>query len=163
MQMLLISVPPNSVESLLISAEHVDDVLHAQGIQARLILDEVRYALAHIFQNHATLNAAINPEHILSTHGMEGGKVSYNTAVQVAQIYESLNAMEDTDIKALYKPRSMHQAQLPLMDWGIDPEQDLRRLKVAFNQLQSFYFDAAEHNLAVIRVVGERLFATEVL
>lgn len=163
MQMLLCTVAPNALETLIIETTDVHALLHAEAVQHRLELNEVWHVLADVLQPHPILQYALNLEHAWTEHELMGGTARYNTVVRTSMIYETLNTLEILDIIQDYLPKKMKTTQIYPFIWGQNPTQDIAALTLAFNQLQSFYYLVAEHNLAVLSLRGEALFAPRYL
>lgn len=157
MQILLLALDANSLEQLILNAQTTEDIVSCPAIQYRLALDQDWQALDTLLGTDSVLKEALHPIHSLTQHLIQGASVYYNTVVRVSDIYETLNNLEVTEF---IQAKHISQIQAAQIASDVAPDQLLASLRLSFNQLQSFYYHAADHNLVIVALRGEGLFAT---
>lgn len=154
MQKLLLAFTANTLEQLILNHQSVSEIVESDQIQYRLQLDNTWPALNTHLQNHEVLKEVLQPIHPLSTQPSQDVILSYNTAVRVAQVYEVLNALQVNEFIQEKHIHALHKNNI-VVDQSVDDV--LASLRLALNQLQTFYYQAAEHNLVVVAVQGDHL------
>ena len=154
MQKLLLAFTANTLEQLILNHQSVTDIVESDQIQYRLQLDDAWPALNAHLQNNMLLKEVLQPIHPLDMQPSQDVTVSYNTAVRVAQVYEALNELELNDFIQEKHVHALHKKNI-VVDQSVD--EVLASLRMTLNQLQNFYYQAAEHNLVVVAVQGENL------
>lgn len=156
MQTILYTIHPNDLETLMIEAEQLDDVLHSPFLKDKEVFDVIGQHLASLLNNistdshHQTISYSMQGEYPLSERLHPANTVHYNPVVQVVEIHQALDAISVAQFKQQVitaEPSIYSSAELVL----------------DFQQLQSFYQDAARQNLAVISVVAPDLIAKKVI
>lgn len=155
MQILLLALDANSLEQLILNAQSTEDIVTCPAIQYRLQLTDWQ-ALDYLLQSDAILKEALHPIHPLSIHPIPGARVHYNTVVRVSDVYAALNDLEVTEF---IQAKHVQQIQTANIASQLSSDELLGALRVSFNQLQSFYYHAADHNLVIVALQGEQLFA----
>ena len=149
MQIVLLALEANMLEQLILKVQNLEDLFACEAIQYRLELDQDWQTLDGLFQHDPLLKEVFHPIHPLTQQSIHHAKVHYNTVVRVCDVYEALNNVE---LNALI------QAQTPN---ALDEQENvLASIRLGFNQLQSFYYHAADQNLVIVAIQGEQLFAT---
>lgn len=149
MQMVLLALEANKLEQLILNVQNLENLLACDAITHRLELNKHWQMLDRLMQNDSILKEVFHPIHPLTHHPLAAAEVHYNTVVRVADVYEALNNLDiHTFLQAQY-------AASVKLDESI-----LADLRLDFNQIQRFYYHAADQNLVVVAVQGEHLFAT---
>lgn len=156
MQILLLALEPNSLEQLILNAQKIQDIVNFEDIHYRLAFTDDWQALDALLQGHAVLKEALHPIHPLIQHPIQAAEVNYNTVVRVGDVYEALNNLE---VSEFIQAKQVSQIQAANIASDIPADELLGSLRVSFNQLQNFYYHAADHNLVVVGLKGEQLFA----
>jgi hypothetical protein len=157
MQMLLFALDANTLEQLILNAQQPQDIIDCDAILYRLQLDENWQALDALLQSDPVLKEALHPIHPLTTRTLQGVKAHYNTVVRVSDVYDALNHLESSEV---IQEKQVKQIQAASIEREDSVNELLASLHLSFNQLQNFYYHAAEHNLVVVSLQGEKLVAT---
>ncbi len=153
MEASLLLIHPNDLETLILEAQTSQDVLESAYIQRSLYLGAswqmLNQAIVPPSQGNASaLQYAIQAEHPLSERIASLSAVHYSGAVRVSEIYQALQALSADEVKKRYQFAVVQSSPEAL-------EQELRlaELKLIYQQLQEFYFEAADENYAVLSVI----------
>ena len=104
MDTLLLSIPPNALETLILESIFVDDVLNSEHIESHLLLGKnwkiLQTLLQGSFKSGTSLLAlSVQAEHHLAERQKQLTEVRYNTAVRVVEVQESIDNIVLTQIR----------------------------------------------------------------
>lgn len=170
MQTLLFTIHPNDLETLMIEAEQLSDVLESGYLKDKEIFDVIGQHLAMVLNNIATatehhaLTYSMRAAYTLSERLHPINTVHYNPVVHVVEIHQALEATSLEQFKKYalndltqHLAVSKSTADIQKLDY---PQAELL---LEFQQLKSFYQDATRQNMAVISVVAANLIAEKVI
>jgi hypothetical protein len=149
MQMVLLALEANMLEQLILNVQNLEDLLACDAIRDRLELNEHWQVLDGLFQSHPILKEVFHPIHPLTHHPLANADVHYNTVVRVGDVYEALSNVEPDEL--------IQEKNIITTDADATLAASAR---LDFNQLQSFYYHAADQNLVIVAVRGKDLFST---
>ena len=160
MDTLLLSIPPNALETLILESISVDDVLNSEHIESHLLLGKnwkiLQTLLQGSFKSGTSLLAlSVQAEHHLAECQKQLTEVRYNTAVRVVE--EALEKLDIEDFKKHMQTTCLKRLE---QEHGIQTESielQFAELSLVFAQLRNFYEHAAKHTYAVISVTSDNL------
>ena len=165
MDTLLLSIPPNALETLILESISVDDVLNSEHIESHLLLGKnwkiLQTLLQGSFKSGTSLLAlSVQAEHHLAERQKQLTEVRYNTAVRVVEVQEALAKLDIEDFKKHMQTNCLKRLE---QEHGIQTESielQFAELSLVFAQLRNFYEHAAKHTYAVISVTSDNLVPT---
>ena len=168
MDTLLLSIPPNALETLILESISVDDVLNSEHIESHLLLGKnwkiLQTLLQGSFKSGTSLLAlSLQAEHHLAERQKQLTEVRYNTAVRVVEVQEALEKLDIEDFKKHMQTNCLKRLE---QEHGIQTESielQFAELSLVFAQLRNFYEHAAKHTYAVISVTSDNLVPTSLI
>ena len=165
MNAVLLAIEPNDLEILMIEAQTLDEIYHAETIRAKLNLGETWQALRLLLLHGVTaeqaqaLNFAIQAEYAFSHPALSVANIRYNPVIEVEEITKSLEQISIDEFKHRYDSALLNQHKEFPFHWGNDEEKEQRELLMLFGQLKKFYELAKQHNYAVITLESKQIMS----
>lgn len=163
MNAILLAIEPNDLEILMIEAQTLDEVYHAETIRAKLNLGETWQALQLLLLHGAkaeqALRFAIQAEYAFSHPALSVANICYNPVIEVDEIAKALEQISLDEFKHRYDPALLNQHKVFPFQWGRDVDKEQRELLMLFGQLKNFYELAKQHNHAVITLQSQQIMS----
>jgi hypothetical protein len=154
------SLPPDTLQELQDNPDQIDEYLNpddGDGEPPNYIdLDKAWHGIHYLLTGTAEGGPA---PHSLAVFGGEEfgpevgyGPARYLTAEQVALVADALSELSPTDLAERFNPKDMEAKEIyPDVIWVRDGEEALNYALENYQQLQTFYRDAASRGEAVIQ------------